>query len=61
MKPPRLVAISGSVRRPPGTRALIEFVAALSLPTADYASDADFHHGTLKEGVVSEGAASAAR
>ena len=42
-------------------RPLFGFFNALSVPTAVYASDSDFHEGALKEGAVSERAASAAR
>jgi FMN reductase len=42
-------------------RPLFGFFAALSVPTAVYASDADFREGALVEGAVSERAALAAR
>ena len=42
-------------------RPLFGFFTALSVPTAVYASDADFRDGALIEGAVSERAASAAR
>lgn len=42
-------------------RPLFGFFTALSVPTAVYASDADFHDGVLRDGIVSERAASAAR
>jgi FMN reductase len=42
-------------------RPLFGFFTALSVPTAVYASDADFRDGALVEGAVSERAESAAR
>ena len=42
-------------------RPLFGFFTALTIPTAIYASDADFRDGALIEGAVSERAASAAR
>ena len=42
-------------------RPLFGFFTALSVPTAVYASDADFHDGALVAGAVSERAQSAAR